>query len=100
MERLRYLTTAEAARLKETVSSNRDRAIIGCLLHTGMRIGEVAALQVRDFDREAQTVRIERIIVRTGSVLDRKNGEIQMRAFGKSRAYRMNKPISLVAEDG
>src|SRR2546429_4518414 len=100
MERLRYLTAAEAGRLKEAVSTNRDRAIVGLLLHTGMRIGEVTGLQVRDFDREAQTIRIERIVVKTSSVVDRSTGEIRLKIFKRTRAYKMNKPQSIVLEDG
>lgn len=99
MERLRYLTPVEAARLKDCVGSNRDRAIVGIMLHTGMRIGECAGLQVRDFDFDAQTIRIERIVVKTNSVVDRSTGEIRLKKFG-IRAYNGKKPISLVMEDG
>lgn len=99
MERLRYLTPVEAARLKDSASSNRDRAIIGIMLHTGMRIGECAGLQVRDFDFDAQTIRIERIVVKTGSVVDRANGTIRLKNFGRV-AYKSTRPIGIVMEDG
>jgi site-specific recombinase XerD len=99
MERLRYLTVVEAARLKDEVSSNRDRAIVGILLHTGMRIGECAGLQVRDFDFEAQTIRIERIVVKTNSVVNRGTRDIRLKKYGIP-AYNGKRPISLVLEDG
>lgn len=101
MERIRYLTVAEANRLKEQVSSNRDRGIVGLMLHTGMRIGETAALQVRDFDVDAQTVRIERTIVKTGSVIDRaRGGKLRVKTLTKAVVYKLNKPVGIVLEDG
>ena len=60
---VRYLTGSEARRVKEAAVSNRDKAIVGVLLHTGMRIGECAGLKIKDLDREARTIRIERIVV-------------------------------------
>jgi len=102
MERLKYLTVAEAQRLKEAVTSNRDRAMIGILLHTGMRIGELAGLQVRDFDPEAKTIRIERIVVHTPFIIDRARAEY--RHTGKNRnggnIYKPGREIVLVQEDG
>lgn len=60
---IRYMTTEEASRTKEAAVSNRDKAMVGVLLHGGLRIGELCGLQVRDFDFEARTVRVERIVV-------------------------------------
>lgn len=100
MERLRYLTAIEAARLKEELSTNRDRAIVGVLLHTGMRIGEVVGLQVRDFDTEAKTVRIERIVMKTASIVDRATGQIRLKGFAGRPAYKKDKAISVVLDDG
>lgn len=97
------MTAVEAARLKDAVRSNRDRAVVGILLHTGMRIGECAGLQVRDFDQEAQTIRIERIVVKTNSVIDRATGELRVKRLGFQNlhsAYKKGRSISLVLPDG
>ncbi len=100
MERLRYLTAAEAERLKAELATNRDRAIVGVMLHTGMRMGEATGLQVRDFDRESNTIRIERIVVKTGSVIDAKTGELRKLGFGGYSSYSKTKPINVVDDDG
>ena len=60
---VRYLTPSEARRVKEAAVSNRDKAIVGVLMHTGMRIGECAGLKIKDLDRESRTIRLERIVV-------------------------------------
>ncbi len=45
---VRALTEAEVDRLRESVRSRRDRALVDLLLDTGMRIGEAASLTWRD----------------------------------------------------
>jgi integrase len=90
MERMRYLTKVECQRLLEQPTNNRDRSILRVLLYTGMRIGELAALKVRDFDFEERTIRIERVLVAAGkSLLENPN-----------RYYKKAKPIVIIEEDG
>lgn len=113
MEKLRYLTQAEARRLKEVATSNRDRAIIGVLLGTGMRIGEAAGLQARDFDLEAETIHIERIVVHASHIFDRAGNQIGNAHVRKdnpeervietmpfAHRYRQNRPLAVLWPDG
>jgi len=98
MERLKYLTVAEAQRMKDAATSNRDRAMIGILLHTGMRIGELGGLQVRDFDPEARTIRIERTLINSWSIINPKTGELK-KYLGRD-IYKATRPISILLENG
>jgi integrase len=55
--RIRYLTVAEAKRLTNAADSE-FRSLVQAALQTGARYGELAALQVHDFNADAGTVAI------------------------------------------
>lgn len=104
MEQMRYLSAVEAARLKEAPVSSRDRAIVRVLLHTGMRIGECAGLQVRDLDPESETVRLERIVVQTRNILDAqgklKSGSKKNKQGTFPPMYRRGRTLGVYMPDG
>lgn len=99
---IRYLKVDEVKRLLEAASCNRDRAIIRLLVRTGMRIGEAAALQVGDFDPIQKTVRVERSVVHTSMVLNRKNGALKYKSVGPAWVpkYKKGKTLGILMEDG
>jgi integrase len=57
--KIRFLTDAEALRLVDAAPIDL-RAIVSAALLTGARLGELAALQVRDYSREAKSIHIVR----------------------------------------
>lgn len=57
---LRPLTTAEARRFLAKAKDDRLFALYALALHSGMRLGELLALEWRDVDLHAGTVRVER----------------------------------------
>ena len=103
---VRYLTTSEARRVKESAISNRDQAIVGILLHTGMRIGECAGLQVKDFDQEARTIRIERIVVPITKTIKaireghQRGKAINMTEGQKRNLYKPSRQLGIYLQDG
>ena len=64
--RERVLTDPElAAIMRATGDQSRFSDIIRTLLHTGMRRGEAAALQPRDLDFDAETIRVRAEVSKT-----------------------------------
>lgn len=59
VEDIRYLTHAEFGRLLEVVPEHYIPFVV-TLFGTGLRFSEATALQVRDYDREAATLRVVR----------------------------------------
>ena len=73
----KYLTEAEAARLRKTASSTRDRAFVSLLLYSGLRVGELCRLTLESIDVADRTLRVrsgkgdkDRLVIVTDSCLD------------------------------
>ncbi len=101
---VRYLTGPEALRVKDGAISVRDQAIIGILLHTGMRIGECAGLQVKDFDEASRTVRIERIVVPVTKTIrairEGHDNGAKMSPGQKRNLYKPARQLGIYLQDG
>lgn len=54
----KYLTEAEASRLREAAKRPRDRALVSLLLYGGLRVGEACRLLVPNIDFHDHTIRI------------------------------------------
>lgn len=55
----KYLTEAEATRLLEAASDTpRSHAMVGLLLYSGLRVGELCSVQIPDIDFDELTLRI------------------------------------------
>jgi integrase len=56
--RVRYLSIAEAQRLTNACGASDFRLLVQAALQTGARLGELVALQVHDFNRDASTIAV------------------------------------------
>lgn len=63
---MRVLSLTEQQRLENYLFSNMDLTAVGCLLslYTGLRIGELCALKLSDFDLSCGTVKINKTMQR------------------------------------
>lgn len=57
-QELRYLKHSQVIRLINTIEDTRDRLIFRTIYSTGMRVSEIAGLNVEDIDFEDHTIRV------------------------------------------
>ncbi|PRY16572.1 site-specific recombinase XerC [Kineococcus rhizosphaerae] len=62
----RFLTAEQVWRIADHISAERDRLPFLVLTFTGLRVGELAGLRVRDFDQLKREVRVSRQIINRG----------------------------------
>ncbi|MBM3134468.1 MAG: hypothetical protein FJZ89_04100 [Chloroflexi bacterium] len=90
----RFLSDAEVNRLFAVIQDGRDRALFTLLLRCGLRVAEVAQLQLQDVDLAGQ-----RLIVRQGKGRKDRLVYLSLDALLALRGYlaqRADKPCSLV----
>jgi integrase/recombinase XerD len=73
----KYLTEAEASRLRAAARDPRERALVSLLLFSGLRVGELCRLSLESLDFQEKTLRVrsgkgdkDRLVVVTDSCLD------------------------------
>jgi integrase len=95
--RVRYLTIDECRRLLNA-SEGEFRDLVRAALLTGCRFGELAALQVRDFNRDAGTLHVRRS--KTGRARHVVLNDEGVELFGRLAAGRPGVELMLRKADG
>jgi integrase/recombinase XerD len=82
----KYLTEAEASRLRRTAADPRDRAFVSLLLYSGLRVGELCRLTLEAVDFADRTLRVrsgkgdkDRLVIVTDTCLEDLKGWLDVR---------------------